>query len=270
MNQILTKMHSSRQAQFQAQARKKHQIQLIQINTSSQTTQTSHHPIPVFGSNRLYNLRRNNHLALARGNSPYNLLQTSEKEEQLKVFIYFTLDYFPDPNLTTDTTETDHDESFADSQATRLQSENQSLTDFTFDLSETIIKLIDDANSPVYTPPILDFTGETSYQCNSINNIYQYNTTSSSDVQLPSSDENNEHFFIGGNITQIERNESKCYCPTRNPKNIFTISSKIIKQRNSEPWPVLQNRRRNVTIKLQGREINNKLHQIFGFEDDKQ
>ena len=162
-----------------------------------------------FGSNRRYNLRRNDHLALARENSLYNLLQPSEKakEEQVKVITYFPLDHIPDPNLTIDTTETDHDESIADSQATSAQLRNQSLNDFTFDSSENLGDLFGDVNSPVYTPPILDTTGETLYRTNSINDIYN-NTTSSDDVQQPISDENNEHSLIGGNISQIENNES--------------------------------------------------------------
>ena len=88
-----------------------------------------------FSSNRRYNLRRNDHLALAQENSLYNLLQPSEKEkeEQVKVITYFPLDYIPDPNLKIDTTETDQDESIADSQATSSQSRYQSFTDFTFD-----------------------------------------------------------------------------------------------------------------------------------------
>ena len=59
-----------------------------------------------FGSNRRYKLRRNNHLALARENSLYNLLQPSEKEkdEKVKVITYFPIDYIPDPNLTIDKT----------------------------------------------------------------------------------------------------------------------------------------------------------------------
>ena len=130
-----------------------------------------------FCSNRQYNLRRNDHLALARENSLYNLLQPSEKakEEQVKVITYFPLDHIPD--LTIDTTETDHDESIADSQATSSQSRNQSLNDFTFD-SENLGDLFDDVNSPIYTSPILDTTGETLYRTNSINDIYN-NTTSS-------------------------------------------------------------------------------------------
>ena len=89
-------------------------------------------------------------------------MQPSEKakEEQVKVIIYFPLDHIPDPNLTIDTKETDHDESIADSQATSSQSRNQSLNDFTFDSSENLGDLFDDVNSPVYTPPILDTTGE--------------------------------------------------------------------------------------------------------------
>ena len=38
-----------------------------------------------FGSNPRYKLRRNDHLALARENSLYNLLQYAEKEKQEEV-----------------------------------------------------------------------------------------------------------------------------------------------------------------------------------------
>ena len=90
----------------------------------------------------------------------------------------------------------------------QARSRNQSLTDFTFDSSENLGDFFDDVNSPVYTPPILDTTGETLYRTNSINDIYHNHTTSSDDVQQPTSDENNEHSFIRGNISQIENNES--------------------------------------------------------------
>ena len=225
-----------------------------------------------FGSNRQYNLRRNDHLALARENSLYNLLQPSEKakEEQVKVITYFPLDHIPDPNLTIDTTETDHDESIADSQATSAQSRNQSLNDFTFDSSENLGDLFGDVNSPVYTPPILDTTGETLYRTNSINDIYN-NTTSSDDVQQPISDENNEHSLIGGNISQIENNESNSAISQHdNPSTSSPLPQRVSNRELADLGPTLQNRRRIVPLTLHRREINGNLHQTFGFEDDSQ
>ena len=225
-----------------------------------------------FGSNRRYNLRRNDHLALARENSLYNLLQPSEKakEEQVKVITYFPLDHIPDRNLTIDTTETDHDESIADSQATSSPSRNQSLNDFTFDSSENLGDLFDDVNSPVYTPPILDTTGETLYRTNSINDIYN-NTTSSNDIQQSRSDENNEHYLIGAIISQIEDTESNSAIAQHdNPRTSSPLPQRVSKRELADLGPTLQNRRRIVPLTLYRREINGNLHQTFGFEDDSQ
>ena len=187
-----------------------------------------------------------------------------------KVITYFPLDYIPDPNLRIDTTETDHDESIVDSQATSSQSVNQSLTDFLFDLSEKLGYLFDDVNSPVYTPPILDSTGETLYRTNSINEIYHNNTTSSNDVQQPSSDENNEHSFIGGNISQIENNESNnAIVQHDNRRTSSPLPQRVHNRELEDLGPTLQNRR-IVPLRLHHREINGNLHQNFGFEDDSQ
>ena len=182
-------------------------------------------------------------------------MQPSEKakEEQVKVITYFPLDHFPDPTLTIDTKETDHDESIADSQATSSQSRNQSLNDFTFDSSENLGDLFDDVNSPVYTPPILDTTGETLYRTNSINDIYN-NTTSSDDVREPRSDENNEHSLIGGTISQIENNESNSAIAQHdNPRTSSPLPQRVSNRELADLGPTLQNRRRIVPLTVHRR-----------------
>ena len=173
----------------------------MQEITSSQTTQTSNHPIPVLAQIYYTNFAETIiwHWSEITCYIISCNFQKRKGEEEVKV-----ITYFPENNLTVDTTETDYDGIFADSRATSSQSENQILTEFALDSSESH----EDANSPVYTPPMLNFTGEALYQTNSINDSYQKNTTSSNDVQVPSSNENNEHFFVGGKIAQIENNES--------------------------------------------------------------
>ena len=197
-----------------------------------------------------------------------------EKEEQVKVITYFPLDYIPDPNLKIDTTETDQDESIADSQATSSQSRYQSFTDFTFDSSETRDSsgdLFDDVISPVYTPPILDSAGETLYRTNSINDSYHNNTTSSNDIQQPSSDKNNEHSFIGGKILQIENNESNnAIVQHDNPRKSPPLPQRVPNRELADLGPTFQKRRRIVPLTVHRREINGNLHQTFDFEDDSQ
>ena len=52
-----------------------------------------------FGSQRPCNMRRSDHLALAREHSVYNSLQVSEEDPQVKVITYFPLSHYPDPDL---------------------------------------------------------------------------------------------------------------------------------------------------------------------------
>ena len=149
----------------------------------------------------------------------------------------------------------------------QARSRNRSLTDFTFDSSENLGDFFDDINSPVYTPPILDTTGETLYRTNSINDIYH------NDIyhQQPRSDENNEHSFIGSNISQIENKESNSAIAQHdNARTSSPIPQRVCNRELADLGPTLQNRRRIVPLTLHRREINANLHQTFGFEDDSQ
>ena len=128
---------------------------------------------------------------------------------------------------------------------THKQQAHISLNKLNFDSSENLGDLFDDVNSPVYTPPILDTTGETLYRTNSINDIYHNNTTSSEDVQQPRSDENNEHSLIGGNISQIENNESNSAIAQHDNPRTSSPLPQSIQQRTSGPWPNASKQRKN-------------------------
>ena len=52
-----------------------------------------------FGSQRPYNLRSGDHLALAREHTVYNSLQVSEEDPQVKVITYFPLSHYPDLSI---------------------------------------------------------------------------------------------------------------------------------------------------------------------------
>ena len=118
-------------------------------------------------------------------------------------------------------------------------------------------------------PPIIDSTGKkTLYQIKSINDIYHNNTTSSNDVQQPSSDENNEHSLIGGNVWQIENNESNSAIVQHEaPRTSSPLSQRVSNRELTDLGPVLQSRR-IVLLTLHHREINGNIHQTFCFEDD--
>ena len=97
-------MHSSWKTEFQTQTRKRHQNQFIKEITSSQTTQSCQHPILVLASfdDTIFSK------TIIRHWTKKTLYITScnhsekEKEEGVKVITYFLLDYFPDPNLATE------------------------------------------------------------------------------------------------------------------------------------------------------------------------
>ena len=71
-----------------------------------------------FGANRPYNLRRGDHLALARENSLYNTTAKQEEEQAVTVITYFSLNNYTEPELQIDAENNDSD-----------ATENQSRTD---------------------------------------------------------------------------------------------------------------------------------------------
>ena len=92
-----------------------------------------------FGANRPYNLRRDDHLALARDFSVYNALQPINEQPTASVITYFPLSHYEDPNLAiraslfdTDSERVNEDQSlndslndpFSDTNSTRNNSED--------------------------------------------------------------------------------------------------------------------------------------------------
>ena len=64
-----------------------------------------------FGANRPYNLRRGDHLALARENSVYNTLQPKQEEEPAVTGItYSPIEHYVEPELQIDAENDDSDE----------------------------------------------------------------------------------------------------------------------------------------------------------------
>ena len=75
--------------------------------------------------------------------------------------------------------------------------------------------------------------------------------------------------FIAGNISQIENNESNsAIVQHKNPRTSLPLSQRVSNRELEDIGPVVQNRRRIVSLTLHPRENHGNLHQTFGFKDD--
>ena len=206
-----------------------------------------------FGANRPYNLRRDDHLALARDFSVYNALQPINEQPTASVITYFPLSHYEDPNLAIRA-------SMFDTDSERVN-EDQSLND-------SLNDPFSDTNS----------TRNNSEDLNNDRHLNEYlmeqSFNSNYDYQHDESHHSLEEFVNSDRLTDISTDRNASF----NSSQSTTSSASLPQPRTSSPirnreladlGPILPyNRRRIVPLTLHRREIDGNLHQSFGYDDD--
>ena len=215
-----------------------------------------------FGSQRPYNLRRSDHLALAREHSVYNSLQVSEEDPQVKVITYFPLSHYPYPDLSiafSDAENSDIETSASDTESSLefYFSIASGKIDDTFNSAETITSMpqnndateqtqgMEDGNNLPETDSLRNPANESA-----VTNSQEYNEVASYDDPASETTETDSDINFQG------------------PRHSSPLRHRVAARELIDLGPILPNRRRVIPLTLHRQQIDGNLHQTLDYATD--
>ena len=207
-----------------------------------------------FGSQRPYNLRRSDHLALAREHSVYNSLQVSEEDPQVKVITYFPLSHYPDPDLSI---------AFSDAENSDIEtstSDPESSLEFYFSIaSANIDDTFNSAETNTSMPQNNDATEQTPGMEDSLRN-------SANELAVTNSQEYNE--VASYDDPALETTETDSDINFQGPSHSSPLRHRVPPRELIDLGPILPNRRRVIPLTLHRQQIDGNLHQTLDYATD--
>ena len=215
-----------------------------------------------FGSQRPYNLRRSDHLALAREHSVYNSLQISEEDPQVKVITYFPLSHYPDP---------DHSIAFSDAENSDIEistSDTESSLEFYFSIaSGNIDDTFNSAETNNSMPQNNDATEQTQGMEDG-NNLPETTSLRNSAIgsAVTNSQEHNE--VASYDDPAFETTETDSDISFQGPRHSSPLKHRVPPRELIDLGPILTNRRRVIPLTLHRQQIDGNLHQTLDYATD--
>ena len=209
-----------------------------------------------FGSQRPYNLRSGDHLALAREHTVYNSLQVSEDDPQVKVITYFPLSHYPDLSIAF---------SDADNSDTETStSDPESSLEFYFSIaSGNIDDTFNSAKTNTSMPQNNDATEQTSGTADG-NNLLETDSlrNPTNESAETNSQEYNEAALYDDPVFGTEIDSDLNF---QGPRHSSPLRHRVPPRELIDLDPILPNRRRVIPLTLHSQQIDGNLHQTLDY-----